>query len=141
MIEPKDLRIGNLVGISEALKKDLLSDGFTHEIEYFEVVGIEIAFCQINVGGSICEVPIHDLEAISITNKDLEYLGFEFHRKSGFVEIYEIENEPKIGFMNITISSGQVRYISEIIECEFLHQLQNICYDLVKLELPVRLEK
>ena len=117
MIEAKDLRIGNLFSYKDCIYK-------VQTISYLDADGKNIN------GYAPGKFPFNEMNPVPITEEKLLMLGFEDEYKSKYQKKFTLKDAAQFGYDWHIELGWNFRYYGKLIKCEFVHQLQNLCYDL-----------
>lgn len=137
MIDPKDLRIRNLVSCK------VIGDTYTDRKPYYSeciyaVTGLRGGFVWLDIGHDAEQkVPCDNVQRITITEEWLKRAGFirrnrNLHKK-GLLSILFITDVSGITHIRASIYQGIYGYNS--INVEYVHQLQNLYFALTGEEL------
>jgi len=131
MIKANELRIKNLVTLSEKQRKELWYDQINAYNEFFEVKTIySDNDISIEVDDEIIDISENDVEPIPLTEEWLFKLGFLKYKgdnKDFWLNDFEFANDLKWIFWRGNILEN-IKYV---------HQLQNLYFCLTGAELTV----
>lgn len=123
-MKPQELRIGNIVGINSV---------------EFEVVGVydDVAYIQLDEETPIEEIEIKHLEPIPLTEEIILKLGFEKVRNKYYLSHWRFHITKPENYDGHLLCDDD-RVITDLIK--YLHQLQNLYFDLTGEELLINRE-
>lgn len=143
MIDPKELRIGNLIYYSVEHEWESESDTFEKKNELAEVTAIgEHIYFNVRDGRYITSSSNPDLSPIPLTEEWLLKFGFTFKRTDksntytlgSFRASYVTEGR----FKNKRyLTYGNALTFEDFWNCKYVHQLQNLHYSLCGEELEI----
>jgi len=138
MIKANDLRIKNLVTLSEKQRKELWYDQINAYNEFFEVKTIySDNDISIEVDDEIIDISENNVEPIILTEEWLLKLGFFKHNGENRFELKNIgvvllENNCCVDMYDL-----YNEIISSLTLIKYVHQLQNLYFCLTASELTV----
>lgn len=119
MINAKELRIGNWVyGVSDRVET---------------IASISESSCQTSLIGVENSTPLENLSPIPITEDILLKLGFGVSDRTSKYKIWMTSKDEEFGL--IQNSAGFTTYYNQKTKYAYVHQLQNIFFDLTGKEL------
>lgn len=141
MIEPRELRKGNLVYFDSEMAIGKIVTVATIENE-----GVRLFNGATHDGRPTLTavIPFSDIQPIVLTEEILIKAGFEKYGNYSFgvkVGVFENELEYRIDDKELAIwgSDGCTEGHNFRAKTEFLHQLQNLYFDLTRIELEINL--
>lgn len=140
MIDPKELRIGNMVQVRLHERKNIYNKSFM----VGDVVSIDSSEIVIDVFDDIVTWDCESVDPIPISPEWLERLGFEKDNSCLRLvfphEVFEVEN----GFTfwpneDFTINTSRVSFGAYgRMKIQYIHQVQNLFYALTGSELTIK---
>ena len=141
MIESKELRIGNLVGMKTTELKELIKNMELENIDNcFSVSSIDNVYTNCISNGLEFEVFSSDVEPIPLNEEWLVKFGFtEFYHKGlkGYISdkmelLYNLDSHQMYSYNEVNGS------IWNLARCKHVHQLQNLYFALTGEELKIK---
>lgn len=125
MINPKELRIGNLVKV---VNHNLIISGITDSFVTF----------QRKLNCSVESADIESLDPILLTHEILEKVGFSYYHTHPTLSEWFIHDNPNM-LGAIVFEDGKYVYEGYEYEIQSVHQLQNLFYAITGEELEIKL--
>ena len=146
MIPIVELRIHNLVSITESARKELFDcNEVLFEKNIHQVTGLDIDELRLFIDSMEVEFDYSQIEPIELTKEWLKKAGFdEATHEGNDVMIYsKSEWNFVLEYYNFQVKSESswflVQYLGQLeIKIQFIHQLQNLYFALTNKELTIK---
>ena len=140
-MKPEELRLNNLVTLTEEARKSLFDCdevSFTENIH--NVAMIDRLFINLNIDHMEVEFNISDIEYIPLTEEWLKKCEFEKINHIGGYSFWSLKRPRKSSKPSICIYSSYttVGNNTHVNHCKYVHQLQNLYFALTGMELTIK---